>query len=231
MPLSILIPILNEPEGVKAILAQLAEGQVPPGSEIVFLSGCQDAATRELVLRSRDLHDKFKISWLEVEEKGIAAAWNLGLRAATGSILVTMDGDGAHHLSDVAILVKRIEAGADLVIASRHGAGHGYMPGRNVRDRVASLAAGWTFARKHRLKVTDPLHGFRARRRKLAESSADFLQRIAGNVWMGEETRFAVMRGYHVAEVPIAYRARLAGRENKRLMAELAPFLRSLVRN
>lgn len=95
---------------------------------------------------------------------GNGAAIKRGARAATGDILVFMDGDGQHDPKDIAKLVGRLDAGYDMVVGSRDwdsqaGVGRGlantlynWLATRMTGHVVADLTSGFRVARADRFR-------------------------------------------------------------------------------
>jgi glycosyltransferase involved in cell wall biosynthesis len=213
---SVVVPVWNERTGVSAMLRSAASAPLPI-DELVFVDAGSTDGTQELVKAHRG---RLPVSLLEQREPGFARAVLEGLEAARGEVLVTMDGDGAHRLADVAQLIAQVEREHDLVVATRYGRDGRGMPGRRWADRLASRAAALAFRHRYRIALTDPLHGFRARTRRFFRTAAPLLSTVSGNVWMGIESLLAERWGLSYTEVPVRYGARIAGEEHKRLIPQ-----------
>ncbi len=95
---------------------------------------------------------------------GNGAAIKRGARAASGEILVFMDGDGQHDPADVARLLARLEQGYDMVVGARDwesqaGVGRGvantvynWLASRMTGQNVADLTSGFRVARAGRFR-------------------------------------------------------------------------------
>lgn len=139
----------------------------------------------------------------------LQAGWGEALAAGAGLVL-SMDADGSH---DPAALPRLVAAArtADVVIGSR------YVPGGELRDwgvlrRCVSRAGCWYARRTLGVRVRDLTSGLRCVRGPvLAELTAQPLA-APGYAFQVELAWRALVRGYTVAEVPIAFSERRAGR-------------------
>jgi len=95
---------------------------------------------------------------------GNGAAIKRGARAASGDVLVFMDGDGQHDPADIQRLVGRLEQGFDMVVGARSwesqaGVGRGvantfynWLASRMTGHEVADLTSGFRVARAARFR-------------------------------------------------------------------------------
>ena len=104
--------------------------------------------------------------------KGKGAGVQLGIRKATGDIIVFMDADGSHKASDIPKIINPIITNkADLVIASRGKGGSDELHGefektlRNIGSAVITQAINW----RYKSHITDSQNGFRAIRTSVAK--------------------------------------------------------------
>ena len=70
---------------------------------------------------------------------GNGAAIKRGARAASGDILVFMDGDGQHDPADIARLLEKLDHGYDMVVGARDWGGQAGV-GRGVAN---TSITGW----------------------------------------------------------------------------------------
>jgi len=104
--------------------------------------------------------------------KGKGAGIQLGIRKATGDIIVFMDADGSHQASDIPKLIKPIiNNTADLVIASRGKGGSDELHGefektlRLIGSTVITQVINW----RYHSHITDSQNGYRAIRSSIAK--------------------------------------------------------------
>ncbi len=147
---------------------------------------------------------------------GKGAAVRRGMAAATGDVLVLLDGDGQDSPSEIPVLLAAISRGADLAIGSRF-LGR-FEPGAITRiDRWGNRALSWAFGRLFRASLTDTQAGFRALRRELLaklslgatgfEIETDLLAR-------------ALCAGARVVEVPVTRHPRAHGTTRLRRVSD-----------
>ncbi|MFZ2024818.1 MAG: glycosyltransferase family 2 protein [Microgenomates group bacterium] len=105
--------------------------------------------------------------------KGKGAGVQLGIKKATGDIIVLMDADGSHKASDIPKLITPIIQGqADLVIASRGKGGSDELHGdfektiRMIGSAIITQIINW----RYKSQITDSQNGFRAIRCSVAKN-------------------------------------------------------------
>lgn len=143
------------------------------------------------------------------EGKGRGAAFKTGFRHVKGDIIVMLSTDGNERSGDIDKLVKKVEEGYDLVIASRFGLGksHDVTPIRKVGNwgltKMINLASG--------LSIFDSQNGFRAIRREALEKMHLEANRFDIEA---EMTVKAGKLGLRVAEIPTIEDERAFGVSN-----------------
>jgi dolichol-phosphate mannosyltransferase len=211
----LILPTYNEAENIEAIV--LAAGEALAGAPcheyrvLVVDDGSPDG-TGELAERLAEQYP-----WVQVlhrtRKEGIGPAYLAGFRHALergAAYLLEMDSDFSHDPADLRRLLEAIRDGADLALGSR------YVPGGAVSDwglvrRVVSQG-GSTYARVVLgLRVRDLTGGFKCFRREVLEAIHFDSVRSQGYAFQVELTYRAVGAGFHVVEVPIAFRDRQRG--------------------
>ncbi|WP_417546768.1 glycosyltransferase family 2 protein [Marinobacter sp.] len=188
MSLSVVLPAKNEAatiaDVIKGVLEYCAQAQV-----VVVDDGSTDN-TAALAAEAGAMVISHPYS------KGNGAAIKTGARAATGDVIVFMDGDGQHAASDIPRLLARLEEGYDLVVGARQqgsqaSVGRGLANG--FYNRLASYMTGHS--------VEDLTSGFRAVR---AEKFREFLYLLPNGFSYPTTSTMAFFRaGYSVAYEPI----------------------------
>jgi glycosyltransferase involved in cell wall biosynthesis len=186
--ISVVIPARDEVEGVADVVAGVRK--VLPGAEILVVDdGSTDgtAAAAEQAGAAVIRHPY---------PKGNGASIKAGARAATGDVLVFLDGDRQHDPADIPRLLEQIDGGHDLVVGARTARSHASawrLAGNWVYNRFASWIVG------HR--VLDLTSGFRAARASLFR---EFLDLYPNGFSCPTTSTLAFFRaGYSVAYIPV----------------------------
>ena len=195
--ISLIIPALNEADCLPTLLAEVPHALLH--ETIVVDNGSTDGTAA--VARATGA--------LVVSEprRGYGYACAAGVAAATGDILLFMDGDGSFIPLELQRLVEPIVAGqADLVLGTRlrGGMSAGAMP---PHQRYGNQLVAWLVRRFYGVPLTD-LGPFRAIRRDLLVE-LQMQEQTYG--WPIEMMVKAARRHARLVEVPVSYRPRLAG--------------------
>lgn len=150
--LSIVIPAKNESAGLSKLLPEI--NSIVEGAEIIVVDDGSDDDTADVV----KLHGAKLVQ--HPYSKGNGASIKSGARAASGDIIVFMDGDGQHRPSDIPRLLSMMEQGYDMVVGAR------------TSDTQANVWRGWANRSYNKLasimtgcKIDDLTSGFRAVKR------------------------------------------------------------------
>jgi glycosyltransferase involved in cell wall biosynthesis len=94
--LSVVIPVRNEERYIGRALASVASQTLAASSleAVVVANGCTDR-TAELVREFAVGHRELAVQLIELEQPGVAAAKNIGARAARAPVVLFLDGDSA----------------------------------------------------------------------------------------------------------------------------------------
>jgi glycosyltransferase involved in cell wall biosynthesis len=194
---AVVIPTFNEAESIGAVVAELPRAVV---SRIIVADGGSSDGTPD--------HARAAGAEVIAVGRGYGLACLAGAQAAaTGDIIIFMDGDGADDPAAIAAMVAPIRAGiADFVIASR--ARGEREPGSMAAHQVlAGLIAGWLTALLYGVRYTD-MCAFRAIRR---DTLLALGMREMTYGWNLEMQMRVARAGLRVLELPVAYRRRLGG--------------------
>lgn len=139
-------------------LASVINGAKKYAKEIIVIDGHSTDT-------SRTIAKQYGVKVFIDNGKGKGAGMQLGIRKATGDIIVFMDADGSHKASDIPKLIAPIKHNrADLVIASRITGGSDDFHG-NLEDTIRMIGSAlltqcinWRF----RTHLTESQNGFRA---------------------------------------------------------------------
>ncbi|MBU6249249.1 MAG: glycosyltransferase family 2 protein, partial [Xanthomonadaceae bacterium] len=188
MKTSIILPAKNEALALAKVLPAL-RSQYPQAEIIVVDDGSTDDS-REVCARAGATCLSSPYSM------GNGAAIKRGARAASGDVLVFMDGDGQHDPADVSRLLARLEQGYDMVVGARSWEGQA-----GVGRGVANTFYNWLATRITGHRVLDLTSGFRAVR---ASKFREFLYLLPNGFSYPTTSTMAFFRSaYPVAYEPI----------------------------
>lgn len=186
--LSIILPAKNEAPALAALLPRLRAAH--PDAEIIVVDDGSIDDTRGICKGN-------EITCLSAPySMGNGAAIKRGARAATGDILVFMDGDGQHDPADIKRLLDQLNRGYDMVVGARDwdsqaGVGRG----------LANTLYNWLATRMTGHPVLDLTSGFRAVR---ADKFREFLHLLPNGFSYPTTSTMAFFRSaYAVAYIPI----------------------------
>jgi glycosyltransferase involved in cell wall biosynthesis len=186
--LSIILPAKNEAPALAVLLPQLRAAQ--PQAEIIVVDDGSTDDTRSIC----ESHGVQRLS--SPYPMGNGAAIKRGTRAASGDILVFMDGDGQHDPADVARLLDQLNRGYDMVVGARDWGSQA-----GVGRGVANTLYNWLATKMTGHPVLDLTSGFRAVR---ADKFREFLHLLPNGFSYPTTSTMAFFRSaYAVAYVPI----------------------------
>lgn len=149
MKVTVVIPAKNEGRALQVLLADLKKER--PDDEIILVNDGSTDNTSELV----QLFDVKEIR--HPYSKGNGAAIKSGARAASGDVIVFMDGDGQHRPSDIQRLLDKLNEGFDLVVGSRNKSSQANKA-RWLANTFYNRFGSWMVGHK----IKDLTSGFRA---------------------------------------------------------------------
>lgn len=201
MSVSVVIPIYNEAENLPLLHAGLREvlDKLDRKFEIIFVDdGSRDESLQILTELARE---DSRVRVIEFRKNfGQTAAMAAGIGAATGDVIVTMDGDLQNDPADIPKMLDKIEEGYDLV--------HGWRKDRQdapIRRKLPSRIANWLISRVTVFPVNDLGCTLKVIRREIAQELELF----------GEMHRFipilARCRGARCVEIVTNHRPRRFG--------------------
>jgi glycosyltransferase involved in cell wall biosynthesis len=199
--ISVVVPALNERDALPELLVDIANTceRIGVSWEAIVVDDGSTDGTTELV-ESLSI-DRPQIRGIVLRRNfGKSAALAVGFEYATGTTIITIDGDGQDDPRDIPVLLDALGDEVDLVSGWK----------RTRRDpatrRIASRIFNWATARLTGVKMHDMNCGFKAYRGECARSLDVY----------GEMHRFlpalAAQQGWRVAEIPVNHRPRQFGR-------------------
>jgi glycosyltransferase involved in cell wall biosynthesis len=168
----IIVPTYNEVDNIGAILDQIYA--VSSAFTVLVVDDSSPDGTAAIVKAKQPAHPTLRLLERTRDRgfgKSYLAAMQQVLAEHAKSVIVTMDADFSHEPAELPALLAKLDAGADVVIGSRHARG-GRFPGIPLWRRVLSRAANTYVRLALALPVADATSGFIAMR-------ADALRRVA----------------------------------------------------
>lgn len=186
--LSIILPAKNEAPALAELLPRLRSAQ--PDAEIIVVDDGSTDDTRGVCAAAgvKCLSSPYSM--------GNGAAIKRGARAASGEILVFMDGDGQHDPADIARLLAKLDEGYDMVVGARDWGSQA-----GVGRGVANTFYNWLASRMTGHPVLDLTSGFRVAR---ADKFREFIHLLPNGFSYPTTSTMAFFRSaFPVAYVPI----------------------------
>lgn len=165
MDVSIVVPIYNEQENVLALYRQVTDVMVQYGRsyEILFVDDGSHDGSRDALRALAATDPRVKLVFFR-RNYGQTAAMQAGLQMASGSAVVTLDGDLQNDPADIPMLIDKLDEGFDLV--------HGWRKNRQdkfISRRLPSLMANWLISKTTRFPIHDLGCTLKAIRREIAQ--------------------------------------------------------------
>jgi dolichol-phosphate hexosyltransferase len=159
--ITLVISAKNEADGI----APFVRSCLPFAQEVIVVDGHSTDNTFQLA------REAGATRVVKDNKRGKGDAYKVGIREATGDIIVFIDADGSHDPAGIPALTESIRRGeADFVIGSRHKGGSDEWKGdldtylRAVGGGMLALAINYLW----KSDLTECLNGFRAIRRDAA---------------------------------------------------------------
>jgi glycosyltransferase involved in cell wall biosynthesis len=202
MDLSIIIPVLNEEENVKPLIAEIKAAVEPLSKryEMVIVDDGSRDETFQVLAQIYRTDPHLRVIRLK-RNFGQTAALAAGLAYARGEVVVMLDGDGQNDPADIPALLSRLEQGNDLVCGWRY-IRHDPFLSRRLPSMIANSIISWTT----QVKLHDYGCTLKAMRQEIAKNLKLY----------GEMHRFipaiAYERGAKITEIKVNHRPRLRGK-------------------
>ena len=195
MKVSVVIPTLNEDDSIGHVLDKIPKVERYQW-EIIIVDGDSTDRTREIA--------EEKGARVIVEKrKGYGRAYKTGFAAATGDILVTLDGDDTYPAERIPELVDYlIEKGLDFISCERFTLMQEGAMGvtHKFGNMVLTLATRILFG----VKIRDSQSGMWIFRREILKD----LNLTSDGMPFSEEIKVEAWKKFRCEEVPIEYRER-----------------------
>ncbi|MBE9058549.1 glycosyltransferase [Sphaerospermopsis sp. LEGE 08334] len=226
--LSLVIPTYKERDNIENIvniLTGLLDAAIPNNYELIVVDDDSPDLTWQVAQSLIPDYPQLRVMRRQ-EERGLSSAVIRGWQAATGRVLGVIDGDLQHPPEVLLQLLHKIEAGADLALASRHVDGGGVSSWSVVRRFLSRGAQvlGLIILPGVLGRVTDPMSGyFMVRRSAIAGAT---MNPVGYKILLEVIGRGNVRE---IAEVGYVFRERTEG-ESKVTWKQYIEYIQHLIR-
>jgi glycosyltransferase involved in cell wall biosynthesis len=194
MKLTVSMITMNEEGAIAKVVSDIR--RVVPGAEILVVDSSKDR-TAEIAANLGCVVIK------QFPPQGYGPAMDRAVREGSGDVVITLDCDDTYPVDAIPELVRRIQAGADLVNTSRVKRRPKAMPFANfLANRFFALGARVL----HGLKTTDVHSGMRAYRKSMLEKVQ---WNARGPALPVDMIVIPHRMGYRIEEIDIEYRERV----------------------
>lgn len=230
----IVLPTYNERDNVGVFLRAVRSVAIEPDDvlDVLIVDDSSPDGTAEVARQvaaeldgSPDANAGATTVLVRPGKQGLGSAYRQGfqnvLDRGTYAVVISMDADLSHDPAVIPAMLDRLEEGADAVIGSRYVRGGGTTDWPVHRQLLSKWGNAYTrFVL--RLDTHDCTSGYRAYRAEALRSADPSSTYAEGYAFLTELVRRLTRRGYKVAEVPIVFRDRTAGKSKMsgRIIAE-----------
>jgi dolichol-phosphate mannosyltransferase len=201
MKVSIIIPVYNEVNVLPMVLDRVMKAPLPAGceKELVIVDDGSTDGTSELL----DRYEGLVMIHHSVENFGKGAAIRIGLRKATGDIVLIQDGDLEYDPNDyIKVLQPIVDGTACVVYGSRF---LGNLQGMKMANWLANKILTTTANLLYGARLTDEATAYKAFR---SDVLRNMRLRCLRFEFCPEVTAKVRRLGHTIHEVPIRYNAR-----------------------
>ncbi len=214
--LSIVIPAHNEEQNIGKCLNDLLIFLVDQNHldvEVIVVNDNSSDGTEAVVKDCAQRWPRIRLV-RRTPPGGFGRAIRSGLEYVTGEVVVIFMADLSDHPQDVLNYYLKIEEGYDCVFGSRFIKGakvSNYPPLKLLVNRIVNNAIRWMFW----TRFNDLTNAFKAYRRDVIERCGPY-RSCHFNITL-EMSLSALISGYKIAQIPIAWEGRTWGSSNLRM--------------
>jgi glycosyltransferase involved in cell wall biosynthesis len=202
--LSIIIPVYNEEQTISELVERVRAVDIGPiVKEIIIANDGSSDGTRRAIDTSQWANDPRISVYENPINVGKGAAVRLGLKFATGDLILIQDADLELDPQEYGVLLAPILAGrTDVVYGSRFLRPSTHIP---LRTRAANKALTWMTNLLFGARLTDMETAYKVFRREVLDG---IRLRCVGFDFEPELTAKLLRSNHHIVEVPIHYNPR-----------------------
>lgn len=211
--ISVILPTFNEALNIEDMVLEVRK-YLSASDEILVIDDNSPDGTAAVVEELKKNDPSLRLV-VRINESGLTSAIQRGIEESTGDIVIWLDCDLSQPPSKIPELVKEIEAGNDVVVASRYVKGGGDIRGRSLNPTVM-LQVFLSFSLRVMTSTVlmssfaDWSSGYIALKRKAIPDLTP-LQGDYGEYFIVLIYR-ALKKGYRVTEIPYHLTARIKGK-------------------
>jgi glycosyltransferase involved in cell wall biosynthesis len=211
---SVIIPAFNESQTIADLIQSIRRRY--PDFEIVVIDDGSDDDTASVAA------DADAVVFSHPYNIGNGAAIKSGIRAASGDILIFMDGDGQHDPEDIAKMLDHMPE-FDMVVGARDKESQASV-GRSIGNKIYN----WLGSYVSKFPIQDLTSGFRAIKSEVAR---DFIYLLPNTYSYPTTITLGVLRtGRSLKYVPIKTKPRTKGSSNIKLFRDGVRFFMIIIR-
>jgi dolichol-phosphate mannosyltransferase len=229
LKLSMLIPAYNEENNLPDVLKSLQHAfrkELIPYEIVVVNDNSRDGTAA--VIEACRVEDSSVRTINRRPPGGVGRAIRAGMELVTGEVVIVYMADGSDHPADAVAYYRKIEEGYDCVFGSRFIKGSrvtDYPRLKLVINRIVNKAMQWLF----HCPFNDLTNAFKAYRADVLRECGPF-RASHFNITI-EMSLAAVIRNYHIAQIPIGWTGRTWGSSNLRLAEMGRRYLSTLIKS
>ena len=212
--LALVIPTLREAGNLPTLLERIRASLDPLQIqyEVIVVDDDSCDGTAEIVQRASE-HDARIRLLIRQQVRGLAGAISHGWSHSDAAVLGVMDADLQHPPELLPELWQAIEAGADVVVASRYARPGSLAQWNRMRHLLSQMAIGMTFPlQRPGIRIQDPMSGYFLLQRRVIEGLS--LQPRGFKILLEILVRGAIRSA---VEVPFIFGGRQAGKSKASL--------------
>jgi dolichol-phosphate mannosyltransferase len=204
--ISLVVPTYNERENIAPLMKRLQNALSGRSYEVIFVDDSSSDGTIDAI-KSLALDSTVRLV-IRKEKSGLASAVLDGIKASSGSIVGTLNADLQHPPEVLSGMIKAIDEGADIAVASRYAPGGGCQDWGLARRTISRGATSIAHLFLPLTKLTaDPMSGCYLVRREVIQNA-----NLQAN---GYKTLIEILlKGdfRKVADVPYTFQTRQSGK-------------------
>lgn len=203
--LSVIVPVYNEEQTIGEVIERIRAVDLPGVEKEIIVANDGSSDGTQLAIERGAWRDDPRLTVVESPiNLGKGAAIRLGLKYATGDIVLIQDADLELDPAEYGNLLAPILAGRAIVVyGSRFLAGNQHTIA--LRTRVANRALTWMTNLLFMARLTDMETGYKVFRREVLQKVR---LRCVGFDFEPELTAKLLLAGFRIVEVPINYSPR-----------------------